>query len=229
MKNERIHKGHITYINKEKKYGFVEKENNSSYFFYFGDNTKNSYLKGDIVNFKLKASEKNDNLEVAFDLKKICNPDAEWLLKEHNEKKHLEGYLKCIGEGKYLVKHTETYLKIPIHISIWENNLKQIYDDRINEKVKFKLIENKLPRLFAYLTDINFCPELKELQNIVKSKLNTMALITGKNHQGYFATILEGKVKGFIYSDNHYSKNDLVNVRIKRISEKSRQVTLILI
>lgn len=229
MNKNEIYKGTITYINYIKKYGFIQNKDNTNFFFYFGNISAHQYLKGDFVKFKLKLSEKDNRKEIAYDLKRVGNSFLELLLKEYYNKQYLSGYLKHIDNGKYNVKHIPSDIEVPVHISVWKNNIYETYNNRINKIVKFKLKEDRLPKVFAYLSDISFCPELKILQKFVESQKIIKALITGRNDDGYFATIIKGKVKGFIYcKDGHsFRNNNYVKVKIKRISEKTKQITLI--
>lgn len=203
--------GHVSRFDNERHFGFVETENEKSYFFFF-DKTEQIQLKrqglidkihkfhsGDEVEFKIRPSQKDERKFEAYDLKFIKNERRENLVTEANQSDTLLGYLKLIDNDRFYVKHKSTYVFIPLDISEWETDLDEIYYNRIDKLVNFKLTQTqKIDKLKAVLTDVMFSKEYYEIKSAFDNETTIQATITGKNSQGLFATILNGRIEGFI-------------------------------
>jgi cold shock CspA family protein len=249
--NSKIYIGHITRFDSERHFGFVETENENSYFFFFEKteqiqlkrqgliNKIHKFCSGDEVEFKLRPSQKDTNKTEAFDLRFIKNERREKLIEEANQSDNLLGYLKLIDNDKFFVKHISTYVFIPIDISDWETDLHETYTNRLDKLVNFKLTQTqKIDKLKAILTDMKFIDEYYELKSAIDNATILTATITGKNSQGLFATILNGHIDGFIpvstNPDNFellkfekLRKGNNTNVKIKHIfNNKKVSLTL---
>lgn len=209
--NNKTYNGHITRYDSDRHFGFVETQDENSYFFFF-DKTEQIQLKkqrlinkihkfcsGDKVEFKLRPSRKSiDKLE-AYDLKFIKNERREQLINEANQSDNLLGYIKLIDNEKLFVKHISTYVFIPLVISNWETSLDEVYYNRVEQLVTFRLTQTqKIDKLSAVLTDTKFIDEYYELQSAKDNETILTANITGKNSDGLFATLLNGQVEGFV-------------------------------
>ena len=209
--NSKIYIGHITRFDSKRHFGFVETENENSYFFFF-DKTEQIQLKkqgvvnkihkfcsGDEVEFKIRPSQKDINKVEGFDLKFIKNERREKLIEEANQSESLLGYIKLIDSDKLFIKHISTYVFIPLDISDWETDLDEIYTNRVDELVNFKLTQTqKIDKLKAVLTDVKYSNDYYELKSAIDNETTLSATITGKNSQGLFATIKNGRIEGFI-------------------------------
>lgn len=209
--NSNTYIGHVTRFDNERHFGFIETENEKSYFFFF-DKTEQIQLKkqglvnkihkfhsGDEVEFKIRPSQKDAIKFEAFDLKFIKNERRENLVTEAIQTDTLLGYLKLIDNEKFFVKHKSTYVFIPLDISEWETDLDEIYYNRIDKLVNFRLTQTqKLDKLKAVLTDAKFSKEFYEIKSSIDNETTIQATITGKNSQGLFATIFDGLIEGFI-------------------------------
>jgi hypothetical protein len=228
--------GHIARFYIDKCHGFIETEDESSFFFYFDKREQKRFKKqgqldkvhcscpGDEVEFKLKASIKDADKYEAYDLKFIQNVKREMLVEEAREKRTLAGYLKKVDEGQFFVKHISTYVYIPVEISEWETDFSSIYTDRINTLVKFQLLQlEKLDVLKARLVDRKFSSEYKELIILFTTGSKTEALVTGVGKKGFFTKILGGKVEGFIHlpqrivEELSIKKGETVLVKVKHL------------
>jgi cold shock CspA family protein len=244
--SNKINTGYISRFDIERQFGFIESENENSYFFFL-DKTELIQLKrkglidkihkfctGDEVEFELGPSKKDANKIVAYNLKFIKNEKRQKLIDEAIQFDMLSGFLKLIDEDKFFVKHLTTYIFVPLVISAWETDLDEIYNNRTNSLVNFKLTQSqKNNKLKAVLTDVKFCDEYYELLAAIDNETEFPALLTGKNTQGLFATIFNGRIEGFIpiskYPDNlellkfeKLKKGNITNVRVKQILNNKR-------
>jgi ribosomal protein S1 len=173
----KIHIGVVTYYNNRKHFGFIEDEDNNSRYFFIDivqSKAKNKELKqlkqtkiktkfheGDEVNYKLRLV--NDKEEV-YDIEYIRNTKRQSILNEAIEKQILLGYLKQIDD-KFFVKHIPTYIFIPLKILPVEIDIEEIYSQRINQIIQFKLERTEeIDRLSAYLVDRKFDYRYDELK-----------------------------------------------------------------
>jgi hypothetical protein len=246
MDISKTYKGIITYYSNEKTFGFIDTEIKEGIFFY----NDTSYLKGvsrkelrgiryefqtgDEVYFRIRNSSKEFSKYEAYDLQFIKNEKNETLFKLIDEKKELPGFLKKIGNDFY-VKDKETYLFIRIKISIWETALDKIYESRINELVYYSVLKRneKVHKMNAYLIDRLFSESYYILQTYKESGLKTDAIITGKNKDGFFITLLDNSVNAFLkvkeMKDEHVylNKHDKIEVMIKSLPDNGVVVEIV--
>lgn len=244
--NNKIYIGHVTRFDNERHFGFVETEEEQTYFFFFDKKEQiklkkqglidkiHKFHSGDEVEFKIRPSQKDNNKFEAFDLKFIKNERRENLVAEANQSETLLGYLKLIDNEKLFVKHKSTYVFIPLDISEWETDLEEVYYNRIDKLVSFKLTQTqKTDKLKAVLTDVKFDQNYYEIKSAVDNEKTLQATITGKNSQGLFATIFNGQIEGFIPISKNPDSNELLkfeqvrigtieNVKVKHIFNNKR-------
>lgn len=242
----KIYNGHITRYDSERHFGFVETENENSYFFFYEKteqiqlkkqgliNKIHKFCSGDEVEFKIRPSKKETNKIEAFDLRFIKNKRREKLIEEANQSDYLLGYIKLIDNDKLFIKHISTYVFIPLDISDWETDLDEIYTNRVDKLVNFKLTQiQKTDKLKAVLTDVKFSNDYYELKSAIDKETILSATITGKNSQGLFATIQNGQIEGFIpiskspenielLKFEKIKKGSNTNVRVKHIFNNKR-------
>lgn len=132
------------------------------------------------------------------------------------------------------MKDKATYLFLLVSISSWETDLQQVYDQRLNqlvyyltpdttlklEKAKVKLSDRRLSATYAFLKDS------LDKQTIFR------ATITGKNKDGYFATIMDGEISSFIlFKENEVmpelEKRQQVEVVVKSLYENGVRIQLV--
>lgn len=249
--NNQTYKGHITRYDSDRHFGFIETPEGNSYFFFF-DMTEQIQLKkrrlidrihmlcsGDEVEFNLRPSKKSIDKPEAYNLKFIKNERREQLINEAHQSDKLLGYIKLIDNEKLFVKHISTYVFLPLLISSWETKLDEVYYNRVEQLVTFRLTQTqKTDRLRAVLTDKKYIDEFYELQLAKKNEAILTANIAGRNSDGLIATILEGRIKGFVPISKNPDNNNLlksekirigsiVPVRIKQIL-KNKRVSLAL-
>lgn len=240
MDLENTLKGTVSRFYPEKMYGFIETESKISYFF-FDDKTiyktakerysSHHFCSGDEVEFKLKKYE--GEKVIAYDLKFIQNTKLDKIIEEATELNVLKGYLKKI-EKEYFIKHLGTYLFIPIKISDWETDLNIVYEERINKLLTFELHDlNKPFKLYGTLTDRIFNPEYTLINELRDNESTTFTTITGKNNNGFFATLFNGSIKCFIRflnsEDEKLSckdKGDIVEVQVVNVFPENKTVYL---
>jgi cold shock CspA family protein len=221
MNLSKTYQGIITYYSNEKSFGFIDTEIQEGIFFY----NDTSYLRGisrkelkeihrfqigDEVTFSVRNSTRGYE---AYNLQFIKNQKIETLCNLINEKKELPGFLKKIGNN-FFVKDKETYLFIRIKISIWETALDKIYESRINEPVFYSVSRKheNIHKMHAYLVDRLFDESYYILQTYKDAGLQTNAIITGKNKNGYFITLLDNRVSAFL----NFKELENENVNLKK-------------
>lgn len=209
MHTGELFRGQVSRYDKERHFGFIETPDKQSYFFYRDkaevirlkrigdDSTHHNFTTGDEVEFKVRPSNKENGRMEAYELRFIRNEQRDKLMDQAEQGLALEGYLKSIKE-KLFVKHTGTYLLIPVDVSAWETNLEEVYNNRLDSVVTFHLTKTgKSGRLSAIVEGRKFSAVYDALTSLQASGESIPAIITGKNEDGYFVTVLEG-VQGFI-------------------------------
>lgn len=245
-----IQHGVIARYDREKHLGFIEMEDGQVVFFLFdkamhlkflkdGGDPEHRFSYGDEVEFKMKPSTKERNKWEAYDLRFIRNPRREMLLLDAVENTVMRGYIKRINTGKLMIKHAGSYVFIPLQVSDWETDIDTVYTARIDEIVDFKLTQtNDIYKLTAVVTDAKFVPEYHELCRLQAAHELLQAALVSKNADGYFATLLDGKVDAFIpiqkeLTDaqrallSNLKKGDTLPVTIKQIYH-NKKVSLLL-
>jgi cold shock CspA family protein len=243
--------GRITIYHNEKRYGFIKTADNESFFFHY-DRKEQSNLKqrgvknamhrftaGDEVEFQLKPDDRHTDKMQAYNIMYKSNCYRSELIESAAENKTLEGTLIRHGND-FFVRHLKADISVPVRISGWEIDLPEVYDARIGTRVEFKLNPAKhLKRLAASLTHCRFCKEYISLSQLKESGFTTTAVITGKNWQGMYATVLDGAINAFVpmpreldeeqrYNFFRFNKGDKVKVKIKNIQSKNKNVSLLI-
>lgn len=250
MDISKIQTGHIVRYEREKHFGFIETEEKEKAFFFFDKEMQRKFLKdggdpehkfssGDEIDFRVRVSSKDRNKWEAYDLKFIRNIRREQLLEEAAENPVLKGYIKKISNGKLMVKHVTSYVYIPLQITDWETDIEKNYTSRIDELVEFRLTQTEnIYKLIAVLADATYTPEFHLLTQLHNNKEIIQAALVGKNEDGYFATLLDGKVDAFILIPkelteaqrnllSNLKKGDSLPVTIKQIYN-NKKVSLVL-
>lgn len=248
--NIKTYIGYVTRYYSDRKFGFVESNDGQSYFFKYDKagikqqkaqgiiNDIHVFCSGDEVEFQIRQSNEKEGLIEAFNLVYIKNERRDSLIKESLEKGKLQGYIKLVDNDKLFIKHSSTYVYIPLEISDWETNLQETYYDRLEALVSFTLTQtNKISKLKARLTDVRYIDDYYELLSIKDNEISIPSIITGKNSVGLYVTILDGKYEGFVLlSQNHrplepqnldkYKKGEVVDVFIKSIPCNNKNLRL---
>lgn len=203
-----IFTGTITYYSTEKHFGFIKYDSSEEAYFYYNTSLlkslpkkerkalKKSFVRGDEVEFRIKSAEKGKE---AFDVKFIRNQRATQLIKRLNENEVLPGYLKKIGETFY-VKDIETYFFLPVSTSNWEIDIDAVYEERINQLVYYLTPErcDQIEKVKVAIADRRFCKTYNRVKAYKDEGITVSAIVTGKNKEGFFITLLDGAVKSFI-------------------------------
>jgi len=234
--------GHVTRFNNERYFGFVEDETENSYFFFFDKalhkqlqkkglvDKIHKFCSGDEVQFKLRPSQKDPYKLEAYDVTFIRNERREKLIQQATAGYELMGYIKLIDNDTLFIKHISTRVFLPLEISHWVTDLDEIYTDRIDTLVSFKLNQTqKIDNLKAELTNIKFIEEYYQLQSAMINQTILEAIITGKNSKGSFCTILNKQINCFIpklkdpyymelLQSNNLTKGNTLNVKVIRIN-----------
>lgn len=210
MGRHNIYFGTVASYDREKHIGFIDVEGGQVAFFYFdrimqlafvknGGHPAHQFSYGDELSFKLNQSRRDPSKLEAYDLTFIRNQRIDLLLEEAKTKDLLRGYIKKHSSGKWMIKHAASYVHIPIQITDWEINTEAVYAAREDEIVNFKLTQtDQLHKLAAVLIDAQFAPEYHAVLALKKSQEITPASLVGKNEDGYFTTLLDGKVEAFL-------------------------------
>ncbi len=248
MDTNQIHIGHVVRFIKERDFGFIEDEQGIIYFF-FRDRGKlkklkkageipyvHNFISGDRVSFQLRTSQQEEGKIEAYNVTFIANERQEKLIDNFKEREILDGYLKIFDSETIFVKDRATYIYTPIQISAWEDSLEDVYNNRENQLVRYKLNQIvRTDKLTARLIDAKYIDEYYQLLAHYDNQTTIQALITGRNKLGLHVTIFEGSMKVFIKlkdADQHFisrfNKGDLVDTFVSKISYVQRRVTLIL-
>jgi hypothetical protein len=210
MGRHNIYFGTVASYDREKHIGFINVEGNQVAFFYFdrimqlafvknGGHPAHQFSYGDELSFKLNQSRRDPSKLEAYDLTFIRNQRIDLLLEEAKTNEPLRGYIKKHSSGKWMIKHAASYVHIPIQITDWEINTAAVYAAREDEIVNFKLTQTEqVHKLAAVLVDAQFAPEYYAVLALQKSQEITPASLVGKNEDGYFTTLLDGKVEAFL-------------------------------
>lgn len=211
MDTNQVHIGHVVRFLKDRGFGFIESDDGEIYFFFRNkDELKkkkkaglipyiHNFISGDRVSFNLRSSQRDEGKIEAFDVTFITNERRAILINNFQENGFLEGYIKIFDSETIFVKDKSTYVYVPIVISAWEENLDEVYQQRENTLVRFKLNQVVRPdKLTATLFDAKFVDEYYELKSHFDNQTPVQATITGKNKNGYYVALFNAKVKGFV-------------------------------
>lgn len=248
MDTNQVHIGHVVRFIKERAFGFIEAEDGEIYFF-FRDKEDlkkkkqaglipyiHNYISGDRVSFKLRLSQRDEGKIEAYDVTFITNERKQKLIDNFNERGILDGYLKVFDSETIFVKDRETYVYTPIKISAWEEKFDDVYFNRENQLVRYKLNQIvRTDKLTARLNDAKYIDEYYQLLAHFDNQTSIPALITGRYKLGLLVTIFDGTLKVFIkvkdidqQYNSRFKKGDMVDTYVSKISYVQRRVTLLL-
>lgn len=202
--------GKIAFINHEKNYAMIEYDQAGKKKTVKGSldaspesaaksYKKHNYLIGDIVSFKLKATQKGQRM-MAADITFLYNNALDVLITKAQEKNHFTGYLK-FADNKYFIKEIESYIFFPVEVSAWQI-MPEV--DEMEDPVDFTLqnLERK-EKISASLLNNNYIPEFKQAIKHFKSKKPVEATVTKISHHSIYLNLLGDKIKSKI----SFSKN----------------------
>lgn len=238
------YKGIITFYHTVKRFGFIDTQERKEIFFFLNNTEvypklslkdrkyRMKFFKGDQVSFKIKYNESGDL--VAYDLEFISNENFDRLLSKIAQGQELLGYLKKIGD-EYYIKDIDTYIFIPLSISVWEKDHEEIYDNRLNRLLSYTMLgkASSQRKLKAALTDRRFIDDYFTLKEFCRKSKIITATITGKSEKGYYANLLDDRVKAFIRFDKKHSfdpsyhKLDEVEVMVTGVHESNLTVRFV--
>ena len=241
------HIGHVVRFIRERDFGFIEAEDGEIYFFFRDKSSQkklkqaglipyvHNFISGDRVSFKLRLSQRDEGKIEAYDVAFITNERRAILINNFKENGFLEGYIKIFDPETIFVKDKSTYVYVPIVISAWEENLNEVYHNKEITLVRYKLNQVvRTDKLTATLNDAKYIDEYYELLSHYDNQTPIYAIILGKNKHGYYVTLFNGKINGFIRTplsqidlSDQFNKLDIVEVRIKhKIQDGHRVVAL---
>ncbi len=246
MNAETEYKGLVTYFSIPKHFGFIDSDIQKKIFFYIDTyrirkmnpeerkQQRKVFCKGDEVYFKVRPATKGRSGLEAYDLRYIRNEKFD-LLGLINDQQPLTGYIMK-QDGWFYIKDKQTDLLIPLQISGWEINLKEVYERRINELVSWQAerIPKHLNNLKAILPDCVFNQTYFQLVALKENSELITVRITGKKKGGYFGTFLNNTVDCFIILKKEELEKkpalnigDIVACRIKHINPVSVMTELV--
>lgn len=205
-------KGKIAFINHEKKYAIIEYEQNGRKKTVNGNIDEkiqkklkeqsivkkvHHFLMGDIVDFKLRISDRGDRM-IATNIQFLYNNALDVLIDKARTSNRFIGYLKVVDE-KHFVKEIESYLFFPVPFSPWQ--IKPT-EEELNEQVIFSL-ENldKKEKIFASLLTNVYIPEFHTAVKFFKSKTAVEAQVYNITPHGIYLNVIDDKIQAKIPVD----------------------------
>jgi ribosomal protein S1 len=248
MDTNQVHIGHVVRFIKERNFGFIEDEQGEIYFFFFDKGRLKQlkkageisyvhhFISGDRVSFQLRLVQQEEGKIEAYNVTFIANERKQNLIDNFSERGVLDGYLKIFDSETIFVKDRSTYVYTPIQISAWEENLDDVYFNRENQLVRYKLNQTvRTDKLTARLNDAKYIDEYYQLLAHFDNQTSIPALITGRYKLGLLVTIFDGTLKVFIkvkdidqQYNSRFKKGDIVDTYVSKISYVQRRVTLML-
>ena len=227
--------GKIAFINHEKMYAMIEYEQNGKKKTVKGhiddriqkdQKEKNlikkthNFLMGDVVSFKLKATDRGDRM-IAANINFLYNNALEVLINQAAVDNKFTGYLKA-ADDKYFVKEIDSYLFFPVPFSPW-----QIIptEDDLNEPVTFSL-ENlqKKDKITASLLNNEYIPEFSTAVKLYKAKTPILAEIFKVSPFALYVNVVDDKIQAKIpivklQENITYQPGDKISVVITYLSK----------
>ncbi len=208
MKSETV-QGKVTFINHEKKYAIIEyltngkkKTVNGNIDEAFQKTLKEQnlirrvhhFLTGDIVEFKIRISDRGDRM-IATNIKFLYNNALDELINKARTANKFIGYLKMVDD-KYFIKEIDSYLFFPIPFSPWQI---MPVDNGLNEQVIFSL-ENleKKEKISARLFTSEYIPEFHTAVKYHKAKTPVEATVSRLTPHSIYLDIIGGKIQAKI-------------------------------
>jgi len=187
--------GYISYINNISNYGFIDSPDlDIDRIFFHTTNCNISYkniYKGDKVSFEYDPLVGIDN--GAKDITFIKNASLEGLKSDFKNGSSLKGYLKKIDD-RYYVKDIDTYILIRLIVAIYEVNLKEVYEDKLNSVIDYKIVTfTSKNKIRAINVNRQFSSESKLLFEGTETVGKVVSLLKG----GYQIRV-NGNVLGFL-------------------------------
>lgn len=219
--------GYISYINTSGHYGFIDSPDLLlDHIFFHSSNCKKSYkhiYKGDKVTFELNPNGEK-GIE-ATNISFIQNASLDGLRKDFENNTSLKGFLKKIDD-KYYVKDRETYIFIRLIIASYEINLKEVYEDNLNELIDYKIItltdKNKIR---AINVNRQFLPECKLLVEGNKTEGLVVANVKGGFQIKIYDNILGFLPNSFVLKSKRILEiGELINVTCIKASDDLENV-----
>jgi len=232
MTQENI-QGKVTFINHEKKYAIIEylqngkkKTVNGNIDEAFQKTLKDQnlirkvhhFLSGDIVEFKIRISDRGDRM-IATNIKFLYNNALDELINKARTNNKFIGYLKMVDD-KYFIKEIDSYLFFPIPFSPWQV---MPVDNGLNEQVTFSL-ENleKKEKVSARLYTSEYIPEFHTAVKFHKSKTPVEATVSRVTPHSIYLNVISDKIQAKIDADHKdlqdVKPGDKVGVIISHIS-----------
>jgi len=235
--SETIVQGKISFINHEKKYAIIEYMNAGKKKNVNGSiddkvqrqlkekgliKKKHHFLVGDVVNFKIKLSDRGERM-VATEMEYKYNTALDVLIDKSITSNKFIGYLKIVDD-KYFVKEIDSYLFFPVPFSPW-----QVIptEKELNEQVTFSL-ENldKKEKITASLFNNVYIPEFNTAVKLSKSKEPVEAEVYKVMPHGVYVNVIGDKIQAKMPPDKvsaDVKPGDKIMVHIAYLS-KSRIV-----
>ena len=231
-----IVEGKISFINHEKKYAIIEYMNGGKLKNVNGSidekmqkgwrekgliKKTHHFLVGDVVNFKIKLSDRGDRMQ-ATEIKYKYNTALDVLIDKSRTSNKFIGYLKVVDD-KYYVKEIDSYLFFPVPFSPWQLIPTE---KELNEQVNFAL-ENidKKEKISASLFNNSYIPEFSTAVKLAKSRETVEAEVYKITPHGIYLNVITDQIRGKLTpAENDSIKiGDKISVRIVHLS-KSRIV-----
>ncbi len=232
MKAETV-QGKVTFINHEKKYAIIEylqngkkKTVNGNIDEAFQKTLKEQnlirkvhhFLTGDIVEFKIRISDRGDRM-IATNIKFLYNNALDELINKARTNNKFIGYLKMVDD-KYFIKEIDSYLFFPVPFSPWQI---MPVDNGLNEQVNFSL-ENldKKEKISARLYSSDYIPEFHAAVKYNKAKTPVEATVARITGHSIYLNLLGDKIQAKIPAGHkdltEVKQGDKINVLITHIS-----------
>lgn len=197
--NNSLIKGHVSFVNHEKKYILIEYEQSGKKRSVKGSTDEKAGLSekkhvfhiGDTVNFKVGMSDRGDRM-VATGIKFLYNTALEVLINRAQTENNFIGYLKVVDD-KYFVKEIDSYLFFPLPLSPWQI---PPTENELNEAVTFSL-ENldKKEKITAKLYNNSYIPEFYTAVKAHKAKTPIEATVYKISPHGIYLNLVGDKIQ----------------------------------
>jgi hypothetical protein len=230
--SDTIQQGKISFINHEKKYAIIEYMNAGKKKNVNGSiddkhqqklkekgliRKKHHFLVGDVVNFKIKLSDRGERM-IATEMEYKYNTALDVLIDKSRTTNKFIGYLKMVDD-KYFVKEIDSYLFFPVPYSPWQ--LPPTEKD-LNEQVTFALenIEKK-EKITASLFNNSYIPEFNTAVKLSKSKEPVEAEVYKVSPHGVYLNVIGDKIQAKLKPEDlpEAKPGDKVMVRITYLSK----------
>lgn len=230
---ENIIQGKISFINHEKKYAIIEYMNAGKKKNVNGSidpkiqqqlkekgliKKKHHFLVGDVVNFKIKLSDRGDRM-IATEIEFKYNTALDVLIDKSRTVNNFIGYLKVVDD-QYFVKEIDSYLFFPVPMSPW-----QVFptEKELNEQVNFALNNiDKKEKINASLFDNKYIPEFNAAVKLSKSGEVIEAVVYKISPHAVFVNVIGDKIQGKIAPEKlseTIQVGDKVSVKISFLSK----------